>query len=375
MNQYKEYALEDFVLDARFQDWVRYKRPLDVTSWQNYLRENPYQINDIMQAQALLESVYRHYEAHIDDAEIDLEIQELLNKVRIEKEKSTPSENTIYRAPWRRRLFAKLSVYQAAAIILMVFGLAYLYNHYNFRKGSYDRLVSGKELEEIRNETGANKVLLLEDGSKVTLYPNSMLSYPGKFLTEKREVYLSGEAYFQVSKDSKRPFLVYANELVTKVLGTSFTVKASDSAPKTTVEVKEGKVSVFKQVDFKSADRQKTLQPKGIVLTANQKVVFERENADMHKTLSDAPEIVVKDENLKKFEFANTPASTVLADLKSAYQIDIIFDKELLSECPITAMLTRQSLFEKLDIICEVIEARYEIIDGQIVVYSKGCKN
>jgi ferric-dicitrate binding protein FerR (iron transport regulator) len=374
MNQYKEYSLEDFVLDARFQDWVRYRRSPDNLIWQKYQLENSHQSHDIRQARALLESVYRHYEADIHESEIDFEIQELLSKVRSEKEASLEGSN-VRIAGWKRPFFGRISAYQAAAVIALGLGLAFLINHYNFRKTAYQSLVSGKQLEEIRNDSDEDKVVLLTDGSKVTLQPNSMLSFPENFMADKREVYLSGEAFFQVSKDSKRPFFVYANELVTKVLGTSFMINATDAAHKTTVEVREGKVSVFKQDDFKRADLRKALPLKGLVLTANQKVVFETENSDMLKTLSDKPEIVVQDASPKTFDFVNTPASSVLADLKSAYQIDIIFDKELLAECPVTASLNRQSLFEKLNIICEVIEARYEIIDGQIVVYSRGCKS
>lgn len=375
MNQYKEYALEDFVLDARFQSWVRYQRQPDVIFWQNFVKENPFQKSDVVQARALLESVYLHYKTDIDEAELDEEIQELLNKVRTQKADEAASKNKDDYNFWKKSIFSNLSVYRVAAVIAVVMGLGFLYHHYNFRNNSYQRLISGKELEEIRNDTKSDKLISLTDGSKVTLRPGSMLSYPGSFVADKREVYLSGEAFFQVSKDSKRPFLVYANELVTKVLGTSFTVNAAHVNAKTTVEVQEGKVSVFKQHDFETSDLKKTFQTKGLVLTANQKVVLERENAELLKTLSDRPEIVVKGANAGIFDFTNTPASQVLTDLKSAYQIDIIFDKELLAECPVTALLNKQSLFEKLDIICEVIEARYEIIDGQIVVYSKGCKS
>lgn len=217
--------------------------------------------------------------------------------------------------------------------------------------------------------------MALSDGSKLILKPDSKISFPEKFLAEKREVYLSGEAFFQVSKDPKRPFLVYANELVTKVLGTSFAINARNAHNKTTVEVTEGKVSVFRQTDFSETKNPKALQSKGMVLTANQKMVYEDESSNMLKTLRDKPEVVISNEKPKTFDFVNIPASTVLNDLKDAYQVDIIFDKDLLNDCPVTASLTRQSLFEKLDIICEVIEAHYEMLDGRIVVYSKGCKN
>ena len=373
MDRYKEYSLEDFVLDAQFQNWVRYKRSAAAASWQTYLDTHPTQQEDIMQAKALLESVYSHYKTNLNDSEIDYEIHQLLDKVRADKNKNASAEKKHVNIFRQNYFFKKTAVYWAAAVIILSLGIGWLYGHNH--KSSYALLTEGKLLREISNETKANKIVMLSDGSKLILKPDSKISFPEKFLFEKREVYLSGEAFFQVSKDAKRPFLVYANELITKVLGTSFTISARNKIHKTTVEVTEGKVSVFRQTDFSETKNQKVLQSKGVVLTSNQKLVFEEESANMFKTLRDKPEVVITSEKVKTFDFVNIPASTVLNDLKEAYQVDIIFDKDLLNDCPVTASLLRQSLFEKLDIICEVIEAHYEMLDGKIVVYSKGCKS
>jgi len=370
MNRYQEYSLEDFVLDAQFQNWVRYKRENDVTFWENFVQSNVSQSQDIMRARTLLESVYVHYESHIDDSEIDFEIQELLSKVRNSNDEVITAEAAIP----VRTIFGRNPIFWAAATIVLMLGLGWLYQ-YNIKSlTDYERLTRGKSLHEEQNESNANKLITLTDGSQVTLTPKAKISFSEKFTIEKREVYLSGKASFHVSKDAKRPFFVYANQLVTKVLGTTFTIVARDAAKKTSVEVEEGKVSVFRENDFTDAKNQKALQSKGMVLTANQKVVYERESANMIKTISDAPQVIAG-ENVMSFNFVNTPASEVLTDLENAYQVEIIFDKDILRGCPITASLTNQSLYKKLDIICEVIEARYEMLDGQIIVYSKGCKN
>ncbi|GLU54416.1 FecR family protein [Dyadobacter frigoris] len=373
MNQYHEYSLEDFVLDARFQEWVRYRRDHDVTFWEQYQKENPAQTEEITRAQTLLQSVYKNYETHLDDNEIDFEIQELLSKVRAMKNDNVQEETEKSLFNKSANIFSQNSIFWAAATILLMLGLGWLYQRNQITQSSYDKLTAGKSLREEKNETKSSKTISLSDGSQITLMPHSKISFPENFLVEKREVYLSGQAFFHVSKDPKRPFLVYANELVTKVLGTSFTINAQNQALKTTVEVKEGKVSVFRQADFADVKNQKALQSKGMVLTANQKMVYECETSNMLKTIIDNPEIVSTVSTT--FDFVNTPASEVLNDLEDAYQVDIIFDKELLRGCPVTASLSKQSLLEKLDIICEVIEARYEMLDGKIVVYSKGCKN
>ena len=372
MNQYQEYSLEDFVLDAQFQNWVRYKRDSDVTFWETYLLNHGEQSQDILRAKTLLESVYVHCESHIDDSEIDFEIQELLSKVRDNHDGILAAEATGITPV--RNIFGRNPIFWAAAAVVLMLGLGWFYQHNGRSLTDYERLTRGKSLHEEENDSNANKLITLTDGSKVTLTPHAKISFPERFSAEKREVYLSGEALFHVSKDAKRPFLVYANQLVTKVLGTTFSIIAQDAAKKTSVEVKEGKVSVFRENDFVDVKNQKALQSKGMVLTANQKVVYERESTNMVKSISDSPQLI-PGENAMSFNFVNTPASEVLSDLEDAYQVDIIFDKDILRGCPITATLTNQSLYKKLDIICEVIEARYEMLDGKIVVYSKGCKN
>ncbi|MDR6805176.1 hypothetical protein J2Y45_002516 [Dyadobacter sp. BE34] len=414
MDQYQEYTLEDFVLDARFQGWVRHRGGADAVFWQQYLDENPAQAGDIQSARKLLDSVYRHYRADIDEAEIDLEIQGLLERVRAEKrqilkvgrkderedgrrepgivsgsgvvtelvgmesgvvrESDVVSGSGVVRKmpsgrPWYVDIWMKV-----AACAVLAIGLGWVGWQYYRSNNGYNGLVSGKELVERVNTSGKQQVIKLTDGTQVVLYPQSRLSFAETFPADQRTVYLSGDAYFQVAKDPKRPFLVHTTDLVTKVLGTSFFVRARDASDKTLVEVREGKVSVFKQKEFVARRNVQSKMPNGMVLTPNQKLIFEHASSEMRRTLSDKPEIVPSD-HPKTFEFVNAPASAVLADIEEAYQIDIIFDRDVMKGCPVTASLAGQPMFSKLSILCEVIEARYEVLDGKIVIYSKGCKS
>jgi transmembrane sensor len=381
MDQYQEYTLEDFVLDARFQGWVRYQEATDAVFWQQYIDENPAQTGDIQSACKLLGSVYRHYRTEIDEVEIDLEIQGLLERVRSEKRRLSLEDGNGAEAigesgsvvPLGRRWYSGIWARVAACAVLAI-GLGWVGWQYYCINCGYNGLVSGKELVERVNTSGKQQVIQLTDGTQVVLYPQSRLSFAETFPADQRTVYLSGDAYFQVAKDPKRPFLVHTTDLVTKVLGTSFFVRAKDASDKTLVEVREGKVSVFKQQDFTARKSAQARTPNGMVLTPNQKLIFEHASSEMRRTLSDNPEIVPSD-NPKTFEFINTPASSVLTDIEEAYQIDIIFDRDVMKGCPVTASLGGQPMFSKLSILCEVIEARYEVLDGKIVIYSKGCKS
>lgn len=399
MDQYQEYTLEDFVLDARFQGWVRHQEATDEVFWQQYINANPAQAEDIQSARKLLDGVYRHYRTSIDEAEIDLEIQGLLDRVRAEKQQVLKGgrrgeredrelevvlgrvreagivngSGVVREVPLGRRWYGGIWARVAACAVLAI-GLGWMgWQYYCFNCG-YNGMISGKELVERVNTSGKQQVIKLTDGSQVVLYPQSRLSFAETFPADQRTVYLSGDAYFQVAKDPKRPFLVHTTDLVTKVLGTSFFVRARDASDKTLVEVREGKVSVFKQQEFAARKNPQAKTPNGIVLTPNQKLIFDHGSSEMRRTLSDNPEIVPSD-NPRSFEFVNTPASSVLTDIEEAYQIDIIFDRDVMKGCPVTASLGGQTMFNKLSILCEVIEARYEVLDGKIVIYSKGCKS
>lgn len=375
MNPYADYCLEDFVLDARFQRWVRYQEADEVAFWHQYGQQNPQQESDIQHAQALLRSVYQRYESRLSDSEIHSEIQKLISKARISKETpigllSDQEESSEVKVI---PIGGRLTWLIRAAVVVLLLGVGWWLWTIQKPASVYEQRIAGQTLLERKNQTKVKQIVRLADGSRVILNPDARISYPAQFAADRRQIYLSGTAFFEVTKDTKRPFVVYANELMTKVLGTSFLIQAADGATKTTVEVKEGRVSVSETTDKQIRQREASRELNGLIVTTNQKVIFERDQDRLVKTLRDNPEIVASADKSVPFQFTNTPVSDVLTDLKRAYQVDILFDKDVLSHCPLTATLTDQSLYEKLSVICEAIGARYEILDGQIIVDSKGC--
>ena len=90
--------------------------------------------------------------------------------------------------------------------------------------------------------SGEKLYLILPDESKVLVNSNSNIKFPSTFNKQFREVYLEGEAFFEVHQDLERPFIVYAGELTTEVLGTSFNINNRPTGTK--VALIEGKVKV-----------------------------------------------------------------------------------------------------------------------------------
>ncbi len=371
MKKYNEFDIEDFVWDTDFRQWVLSPNREINAFWEEWIEQNSDKMAIIEQAKVIVNAL-KINSPSIKQQEIDERINQTISKIN-DTEEYEPENVVIFYHQQKQWL-------KIAASIFLLLGIGFWYVQVSPKKSStkgvYEKLVAENpnELIEVKNEHEKTLPIQLIDGSLVLLKKGSRISYSKIFLGNTREIVLSGEAFFEVTKNPEKPFLVFANGLVTKVLGTSFNIMAYDKDKEVTVEVKSGKVSVFAQSDANSKEKATNRELEGVVLTPNQKIVYAREEVRMAKSLVEMP-IIIEQEKIKTvFEFEDTPVSEILHSLEKAYSIDIVFDEELLSNCPLTASLTDLQLFDKLAIICKGVEARYEILDGQIVIYSKGCK-
>ena len=366
---YKDYKVEDFLLDEAFIAWA--KTADGDAFWQAFFQEYPTQKAIATQARNMV-VLAQH---QIDQQQKERLKSRILNDLEPEQaiQKRHKSMHAL-RPYWSA----------AAAILLVIVGLAWFFtaNPYNpfgpdAQQVYHDLVAQADEaLIEVYNAENSPKLVVLSDNSSVLLKKGSRLSYPKSFDgLAQREVYLSGEAFFEVAKNPEKPFFVYANELITKVLGTSFTVKAYASDKKVVVMVKTGKVTVYsnQKASIQTAESV-TRSMDGVVLTPNQQIYYNRSDAQLLKALIQKP--AVQDLGSAQFlslEFDDAPLSKVLQLLEQAYGVDIVYDEELLASCKLTASLTDEPLFEKIKLICISIDAEYEIIDAQIVLSSKGC--
>lgn len=214
----------------------------------------------------------------------------------------------------------------------------------------------------IENYSDTARRVILPDGSIVRMSPQSRIRVSNAAGSPSRELFLEGEAYFDVAHNPERPFFVYAGNVVTRVLGTSFIVRAVGSDDKVTVSVKTGKVTVYSR----NATHKKT------VLVPNQEAVYDQQT-DVVATLAVPVVLHQHTENVTEMHFDETPVSEVLSTLEKAFDITIVFQKEALSGCVLTSSFYEEGLYDRIDVICTAIGATYQIVDAQIVVDSKGC--
>lgn len=231
--------------------------------------------------------------------------------------------------------------------------------------------IENSPFKTITNHGTHSQQILLEDGSKITLEPRSEIRFAKNFDDDKRELHLIGEAFFNIKRDEQRPFFVYSNEVVTKVLGTSFNIKAFLNDKEVTVAVKTGKVSVY----AKDAGDQRNLSTpnSAIILTPNQKVVYNRDNEKALKQLVEKPEIILPEPTLFKMAYDGAPVTKIFEVLEENYGVDIQYDDEILSGCVLTTTMAEEGLYERIEVICKAINAEYTITDAVIHINSRGC--
>ncbi len=361
--KYAHYQLEDFVQDDSFVRWVTHPDADSERFWAQVVEAYPYQQETIRKASlAVQQLAFASRETFLAG-----DVDEIWEKVAAGLDgEVTSMEPSIRRMHW--------GVWVAAASVLLIISLGWWYQPL-VKSGPtmYQGLVkeAGSGLVEVVNRQQRPMIVRFPDGSTAQLAQNSRLSYSRSFSGPQREVFLSGEAFFKVSKDPARPFLVYANELVTKVLGTSFGVKAFDKDQEVLVSVRTGRVSVYEHQATGHADPETT----GIVLVPNQKAVYRREEGRLSRTLVENPAVVIVEESGKQaLTFSETPVTQIFKAIEQAYGVDIVYDEEVLQTCLLTTTLGDESLYQKLAVVCKGIDASYKVVDAQIVITSQGCK-
>jgi ferric-dicitrate binding protein FerR (iron transport regulator) len=231
----------------------------------------------------------------------------------------------------------------------------------------------GVNLKQQINQQASADTVYLPDQSMVILEPHAKIYYPDSFAHSKREVYLEGNAFFKVTRNPARPFYVYSNNIVTQVLGTSFFVKTNQETNDVEVSVCTGKVAVYENEE-QAKKNKRGQESTGVILKPNQKVIYNRDDHHFRTTLVDMPLPLVPDSQQEEkvavlnFEFEETPIAKVLGHLESAYHIEILLENDNLGKCLFSGDIKGQNIYDQLEIICQSVQASYEIRGTRILV-------
>ena len=204
---------------------------------------------------------------------------------------------------------------------------------------------------------GGEYQLQLEDGTKVWLNSETRLRYPTKFANDKREVLLEGEAYFEVSKDKNRPFIVKTQDVDVRVLGTQFNVSsyADEDAIRTTLV--EGSVFVM---DRKNPEKNLLLNPgyQAVYAKDVKELESKKVNVDLYTSWKDG-----------KFVFQESSLLDIMNRVSRWYDVKVFYQNNEVGDLSFTGTLKRyESLDRLLGMIEKTNEVKFFFKDNTIIV-------
>jgi transmembrane sensor len=209
---------------------------------------------------------------------------------------------------------------------------------------------------ETVTKSGERISIQLADGSKITLNANASLRYPEVFDEAAREVFLEGEAFFDIERDTSRPFIIHTKALDTEVLGTSFNI-ASDSIS-TIVSVATGRVKVY------SGALSETLVP------ADQ-ASYRKDAGKIQKMKIDINRAVAWTTNTIVFE--NNNLLKVSEELEQWFGAEISFENTDLHHCLITGTYRNETLHHIMEAISFSTGVHYTIDGNKVRISGRGC--
>jgi transmembrane sensor len=276
----------------------------------------------------------------------EIDVDKAWNKVysRMSENGLNLSESSVRISFMRTTLF-KIA---ASVLLLVSLGTAALYMNNSGYFSKKITVIAGNDEKNIK--------VSLPDGSKIYLNRNSRFSYRKNFGEHRRDVKLAGEAFFEISPDVSKPFIIDAGKASVKVVGTSFNVITNNPESAVEVFVKTGKVLVSDNTGDKSIQ----LEP-GYVGTVSlaraEKAINTNQNYMSWKT--------------GHLEYSGQKLSIVFSDLKRVYNMDIVADDSLILEYPWNFVPADNSSAETIiRLICTSFNLSYTL-DGNVYHLSK----
>lgn len=327
---YSDFSIENFIMDEKFQEWVKYPIIENNFFWENWLRQNPHKEKEVRQARLIILSL-----DFKKSAGKDIPKELLLKKIQ-----SSIYEEDLINSPSNRR---NLNFYYkiAAVFIGLLVSTVSLF------------LLINQPHEKFTTTYGEIKNITLPDGSSIVLNANSSVQFNSIWDSgEDREVWLHGEAFFNIShKNDNQKFLVRTDQLNVEVLGTRFNVNTRRNNTK--VVLNSGKVKLNPKdqlddeiymdpgelVEFSGADKKitkKVVNPDHFSSWKTNQLIFKATPlSEVAQTLEDnyGWTVEFEDEIIKTYQFTGTVSTGSKENINILlFTISEVFNIEILEE-------------------------------------------
>lgn len=254
-----------------------------------------------------------------------------------------------------------IQFYQRIAAFLLIpvigVGLLYWFGLVSKPEGGYAETIAPR---------GQKSQIVLADGTKVWLNSDTKIKYPGNFATNQRDVYLEGEAFFEVTKNAHHPFVVHTSGLDVRVLGTKFDVKAYPDEKNIETSLFEGKINL----ETKDQGNDKIIKTEVLpgqsyaYLTTEKKLVagnFPKDEIDGWKK----NQLIFKDDTF----------NNLVRKVERWYDVKIVYDEFLFSDRRLTVELREGERLDRLmQIISLALQVNYKYENGTILLTPKATR-
>jgi transmembrane sensor len=338
MPDYANYKAADFLLEESFLNYCR-NIPADKAFWENFIEKHPATLTEINHAKNL----YSIVSIKVSDEEKKMAANKLKVVIELDNQQteSDTSHNLVYPITSRfKKYFYRFTAAAAVAGIIIYAAVVYNSNgikNYNtpisaFTKASYRQVIQSGDDQR--------KQVQLADGSTVLLNCGSVLKVSDNYNQTQRWVYLEGEAFFSVTPDKNKPFVVITNRSATSALGTSFKVRSYPGEDNNEVMLATGKVKVQAMLNENSNT--------DLILLPGEQAASSKNNVYSKSTFN-----LSLMENWRNIEitFDKANLSEIMQKLKFNYGVKVTLQNRPSVEIAFTGKFFNKSLQEVLEAI------------------------
>jgi transmembrane sensor len=246
-----------------------------------------------------------------------------------------------------------------AAIMAIILAGVLMYN----REAIFFNKASQLALKQVQTKATEIKTVILADGSTVKMNSGSSLKYPEHFSGDTRNVYLSGEAFFEVKKDAEHPFIVHTEQLAVTVLGTAFDVKAYQNDAFTETTLIRGKVSI----SLKNNSTQT------FILKPNDKFTLADGKANLRQLSyfsgTGADRVMETAWTNHELIYKNNSFDEIARLFERWYGVKIAFKEADLKTVKFTGHVDKETIAEALNVLKLIENFNYSIKDKNVYIY------
>lgn len=311
-------TVEEFALDRRFRKFILDPNQKDQEKWEKFLKNHPEKILLVREAKELViwlnDSKAISNELRLEEHDKKQLWKRIISEAKAKQVSKVPEyqiKDEARELPINNRFNLKVLGIAASLAILLTAGI-WVY----MKELSMEPPVESSSVEWVSNENapGIKSSIRLSDGSKVILNAGSKIRYQNQFEESSREIFLEGEAFFEVAKDTIRPFIVHTGQFTTMALGTSFNIRSFEGKA-TEVTLVSGVIQVENQNHLeseilspgeavtldKSISPKKKVDTKRVIAWTEKTITFDKaEFQDLVDELSNWYGVSIKTEGLKK---------------------------------------------------------------------------